>query len=65
VMLGYWFFYQLLLGTVGALAQVEGGTAFWAHVGGFLAGMALIRLFATQAYLERHRTGALILPRGV
>jgi membrane associated rhomboid family serine protease len=64
VMLGYWFVYQLLLGTVGALAQVEGGTAFWAHVGGFLAGMALIRLFATSTYLERHRGGALILPRG-
>lgn len=65
LMLGYWFVYQLLLGTVGVLAQVEGGTAFWAHVGGFLAGMALIRLFATQAYLERHRAGALILQRGV
>jgi membrane associated rhomboid family serine protease len=65
VMLGYWFFYQLLLGTVGALAQVEGGTAFWAHVGGFLGGMALIRLFATREYLVRHRADALILPRGV
>jgi membrane associated rhomboid family serine protease len=65
VMLGYWFLYQLLLGTVGVLAQVEGGTAFWAHVGGFIAGMALIRLFANSEYLERHRTGALILRRGV
>jgi membrane associated rhomboid family serine protease len=65
LMLGYWFVYQLLLGTVGVLAQVEGGTAFWAHIGGFLAGMALIKLFATQEYLERHRAGALILQRGV
>jgi membrane associated rhomboid family serine protease len=65
LMLGYWFAYQLLLGTVGVLAQVEGGTAFWAHIGGFLAGMALIKLFATQEYLERHRAGALILQRGV
>jgi len=64
VMLGYWFFYQLLLGAVGALTQVEGGTAFWAHIGGFIAGMALIRLFATREYLERHRADALILPRG-
>jgi membrane associated rhomboid family serine protease len=65
LMLGYWFVYQVLLGTVGVLAQVEGGTAFWAHIGGFLAGMALIKLFATQEYLERHRAGALILQRGV
>jgi membrane associated rhomboid family serine protease len=65
VMLGYWFFYQLLLGTVGALSRVEGGVAFWAHVGGFLAGMALVRLFANPEYLERRRAGVIILPRGV
>src|SRR5205823_3555000 len=55
VMLGYWFFYQLLLGTVGSLSRMEGGTAFWAHVGGFVAGMALIRVFVNPEYLERRR----------
>jgi membrane associated rhomboid family serine protease len=65
IMLGYWFFYQLLLGTVGALSRVEGGVAFWAHVGGFLAGMALVRWFANPEYLERRRGGVIILPRGV
>jgi membrane associated rhomboid family serine protease len=38
--LGYWFLLQLL----GALPQVggtEGGVAFWAHIGGFLAGVAI------------------------
>ena len=64
VMLGYWFFYQLLLGTVGALSRMEGGTAFWAHVGGFVAGMALIRLFVNPEYLERRRSRVIILPRG-
>ncbi len=45
VILGYWFVLQLLLGTVGALSRVEGGIAVWAHVGGFIAGLALIKLF--------------------
>jgi len=63
VMLGYWFLLQLLLGAVGALSRMEGGVAFWAHVGGFIAGMALIRLFANPEYLERRRGGGLILPR--
>jgi len=65
VILGYWFIYQLLLGTVGSLSRMAGGTAFWAHVGGFVAGAALIRLFANAEYLARRRSGAIILPRGV
>jgi len=43
-MLGYWFLLQLL-GGLPALAKESGGVAFWAHTGGFLAGMALILLF--------------------
>ena len=65
VMLGYWFLLQLLGGTASALSQVEGGVAFWAHVGGFVAGMLLIKLFADPEFLERRRAGALIVPRGV
>src|SRR5439155_1345198 len=55
VMLGYWFVLQLLMGAVGSLSRVEGGVAVWAHVGGFVAGMALIKLFANRDYLERRR----------
>ncbi|HEU5260082.1 MAG TPA: rhomboid family intramembrane serine protease [Gemmatimonadales bacterium] len=58
VMLGYWFVYQLLLGTVGALAGLEGGVAFWAHIGGFVAGIVLVRLFANPEFLERRQAGA-------
>ncbi|HXQ29426.1 MAG TPA: rhomboid family intramembrane serine protease [Gemmatimonadales bacterium] len=45
VMLGYWFLLQLLLGTVGLVAPAGGGVAVWAHVGGFLTGLGLIRVF--------------------
>ncbi|HXL07306.1 MAG TPA: rhomboid family intramembrane serine protease [Gemmatimonadales bacterium] len=64
VMLGYWFVLQLLLGAAGALSRAQGGVAVWAHVGGFLAGMALIKLFVNPEYLERRRSGVIILPRG-
>ena len=64
VILGYWFLLQVLMGAAGALARVEGGVAVWAHVGGFIAGMALIRLFADADHLERRRSGPIILPRG-
>ena len=45
--LGLWFLLQLFSGVVfGFSADGDvGGIAFWAHVGGFLAGMALLRAF--------------------
>jgi rhomboid family protein len=39
-LLGFWFLFQLLSGLFGDSS--EGGVAWWAHVGGFVAGMALI-----------------------
>lgn len=40
-MLGYWFIVQLISGTV--MGSVEGGgVAYGAHIGGFIAGFALI-----------------------
>ncbi|MGH7457473.1 MAG: rhomboid family intramembrane serine protease [Longimicrobiaceae bacterium] len=47
VALGYWFLIQLASGVVslGPEAPGGGGVAFWAHVGGFVAGLALIKLF--------------------
>jgi membrane associated rhomboid family serine protease len=41
MMLGYWFLLQLLAGSMG----MDVGTAFWAHIGGFISGVALIKLF--------------------
>jgi membrane associated rhomboid family serine protease len=54
VMLIYWFGLQLLGGvdTVGEASQ--GGTAFFAHIGGFLAGIVLIQVMGTrQRYWRR------------
>jgi membrane associated rhomboid family serine protease len=65
VMLGYWFVLQLLLGAATAASRAQGGVAVWAHVGGFVAGLLLIKLFANADYLERRRGGMLILPRDV
>ncbi len=42
--LGMWFVMQLLSGGV-SLGSKGGGVAFFAHIGGFVAGMALIGLF--------------------
>lgn len=52
-MLGYWLLLQLL-GGVSSLGAQGGGVAFWAHVGGFAAGAALIPLFRNAQLLRRH-----------
>ena len=54
LMLGYWFLLQLVGGAATAGSE-EGGVAFWAHVGGFLAGAALISLFKDSELVARHR----------
>lgn len=58
-LLGYWFVLQLLGGLVPQLEDV-GGVAFWAHVGGFVAGLALITLFRDRELVERHRASHLV-----
>ena len=48
--LPYWFITQVFNG-VGAVAYshlTDGGTAWWAHIGGFLAGIALISVMGTE-----------------
>lgn len=47
-MLGYWFFLQLA-GAAPGLHGV-GGVAFWAHIGGFLAGLALAGVMIKDDY---------------
>jgi membrane associated rhomboid family serine protease len=54
LMLGYWFLIQLLGGTA-AIGSDRGGVAFWAHVGGFVAGALLITVFQNRELVARHR----------
>jgi membrane associated rhomboid family serine protease len=54
VMLGYWFLIQLL-GGIPTLASEGGGVAFWAHIGGFLAGVVLVLVFRSRTRTEAHR----------
>ncbi len=44
-MLGYWFLLQLLGGLPTLSRETGGGVAFFAHAGGFVAGMLLVGLF--------------------
>jgi|SRR6266852_2385196 len=51
LVLGYWFVVQFLSGAATALSnspQATGGVAVWAHVGGFICGMILIKLLPAR-----------------
>jgi membrane associated rhomboid family serine protease len=45
LLLVVWFAMQLLSGLAVLSMDINGGVAFWAHVGGFVAGMLLIPIF--------------------
>lgn len=55
-MLGWWFLWQVI-GGLPMLSpvdrEVSGGVAFWAHVGGFVAGVALIKVFEDRDVVRR------------
>ena len=53
LLLGYWLAMQLL-GGFGSIGREGGGVAFWAHVGGFVAGALLVLPFRKRELLERH-----------
>ena len=55
-MLLYWFGMQFLGGLVRSSSD-EGGVAFWAHAGGFLAGVVLVKIFARPEDVRAHRAG--------
>lgn len=51
MMLGYWFLLQL--GGAAVAPSEGGGVAFWAHAGGFLAGLVLIVFFRNPELIAR------------
>ena len=48
LVLGFWFVLQFLQGGLAAPGG-EGGVAYWAHIGGFVAGIVLIVLFPRRS----------------
>jgi membrane associated rhomboid family serine protease len=60
IAIGLWFVFQLIsgLGVLGSGAQ-QGGVAYAAHIGGFIAGLVLIKIFE----IGRPRSNQYI-PRG-
>jgi membrane associated rhomboid family serine protease len=49
VFIGFWFLYQFVNGVAALNAtatSATGGVAYWAHVGGFITGVLLVRLFS-------------------
>jgi membrane associated rhomboid family serine protease len=59
LMLGYWFVVNFLSGTTTSIAETSqsgGGIAFWAHVGGFVAGMLMVKIFSERPGRYRYGT---------
>jgi membrane associated rhomboid family serine protease len=56
ISVGLWFVFQVVNG-LGALGGEEaGGVAYAAHIGGFIAGLILIKMFAGKAVAANRRT---------
>lgn len=59
LVLGYWFLMQFLSGAATSIAetsQTNGGIAFWAHVGGFVTGVVLVKVLPERP--QRYRYAA-------
>jgi hypothetical protein len=64
IFLGYWLLLQLV--SAGFTPKGVGGVAWWAHIGGFVAGLIMVKVFdvlprmglgkGLQRYTERHTT---------
>lgn len=50
IFLGIWFLIQFASGamTIGRTSALSGGVAWWAHIGGFLVGMLLLKLMGPR-----------------
>ena len=56
-MLLYWAAIQFVGGLFGMTGEERGGVAFFAHLGGFIAGVVLVKLFARPRDVVAHRAG--------
>ena len=58
IFLGLWFLLQI--GSSLADPGASGGVAFWAHIGGFVAGLALIRFFRVPELVDAKHRGVVL-----
>ena len=58
LVLGLWFVMQLFSGVLNLGGPDVGGVAFWAHIGGFVAGMLLAKLFSAGRRSEAYNPWA-------
>ena len=55
IYIGLWFIGQFLSGTLHLMGSASAsGIAFWAHIGGFLGGLLIYRIFAKKKKRKRH-----------
>jgi hypothetical protein len=52
IVLGIWFLLQFFQGVLTLGGPDVGGVAFWAHIGGFVAGVLLAKLFSKREKRE-------------
>jgi membrane associated rhomboid family serine protease len=57
VMLIYWAFLQFAGGLTSVVDEQGGGVAFWAHLGGFVAGVVLVKVFERRDRVMAHMAG--------
>ena len=57
LVLGFWFVIQFFSGTMTLAADVRGGVAFWAHIGGFVFGAITMLLLGGRGARTRGEWG--------
>lgn len=55
VLLGFWFLMQLFNGYATLNAAQEAGIAFWAHIGGFVAGVIFVKFFGDTREVSKRQ----------
>jgi membrane associated rhomboid family serine protease len=57
ILIGLWFVFQFFAGiaSLGVPTAPTGGVAYWAHIGGFVAGLVLVWFFRDPERVERQR----------
>jgi membrane associated rhomboid family serine protease len=58
----YWFSLQVASSSL-QLPGGGGGVAFWAHIGGFVAGLAVVKLFQNRVLVSAKRSGVRVSRR--